>query len=54
MQNSFLGAYRAVAIGHAIEVGGDPEPHAAAMAAALHRPEHGRRPSDYLAAALSI
>src|SRR5262245_24774368 len=43
MQNSFLGAYRAVAIAHVRKISRDPEPHAAAMAAALHRPEHARR-----------
>src|SRR5262245_5701045 len=42
MQKSFLGAYRAVAIGHAREIGRDAEPHASAMASAFHRLEHGR------------
>jgi hypothetical protein len=35
MQETFLGAYRAIAIGDARQVRGDAEPHPAAMAAAF-------------------
>src|SRR6516164_10328524 len=41
MQKSFLRADRAVAIGHAREIGRDAKPHASAMASAFHRLEHG-------------
>src|SRR5262245_66297450 len=42
MQKSFLGAYRAVAIGHACKIGRDAEPHPSAVASAFHGLEHGR------------
>jgi hypothetical protein len=41
MQESFLGAYRAVAISHARQICRDAEPHASAVTSALHRLEHG-------------
>src|SRR5437016_3916361 len=47
MQNSFLGAYRAVAIAHGCKIGRDAEPHAAAVAAAFHGPEHPRCLRDH-------
>src|SRR5262249_59012998 len=41
VQNSFLGANRAIAIAHGRKIGRDTEPHASAMASAFHGFEHG-------------
>jgi hypothetical protein len=46
MQKAFFGADRAVALGHAGEISGDPKPDTAAVTAALKAAQHRLKPYD--------